>query len=184
MRRRYPSKNKWLLWWTGGEQGWWWLSRLLMLSPITSLLMDCRSHKRTFTCSENRQKLTELLCQKGCDQQHEVRWWPATNGTAQGLIGPVMLIVFLMIYMMGSCALSGSLQVIQNLKRQSINQMGVLPLRGTSTGWRIGLTGISNSTREYQTKEYQSSTRGSAKSCIWGGISTGFILCWGSLSWN
>lgn len=40
-----------------------------------------------------------------------------------------------------------------------IHQISVLPLRGTSTGWRKGQRGISGS-----------STRQNTKSCIWGGI--------------
>jgi len=75
--------------------------------------------------------------------------------------------------MVGLSAPSIDIQVIQIWKEQSINHMGAPPSRGTSAGWRYRLTGTS-----------LNSTTGSAKVCIWGGISIGIIFCSGSPSWK
>ena len=61
-----------------------------------------------------------------------------------------------------------SLQRIQNREEGLMQQLVVLPFRGTSTGWRNGLTGI-----------WEGSIKGKAKPCPWGRINLCTSTLWG-----
>lgn len=94
----------------------------------------------------------------------------ASNSVPQGLILVPILFSILVndLDVETECTLSRFARE-QNQDWRLIHHVVVLPFRGTRTGWRMGLRGVSSR-----------SAKGNVQSCIWGGVSTGTSRCWGA----
>lgn len=99
-------------------------------------------------------------------------WRPDSSGVPQGWYWIQYCLTSLLInFMMGQNAPSTSLQRIQNREEVFMHHLVVLPFRGTSTGWRNGMSGISTS-----------SAKGTAKPCRLGWTNPCTSTHWGLAS--